>query len=119
MMAHCLTYVLLVAQSYESKEKVFTVSALKEKEYIVLYFGAQWQPCCKTFTKQLVQFSEKIPETAKLSVVYISADRNHFEYHDAHARMPRTWLAMPPGTSSYKNRLSKSLQVSELPYAGA
>ena len=51
-----------------------TAQALAGKEFIGLYFGAHWAPCCRRFTSTLM---EKYPQIgANFEVVFVSKDGN-------------------------------------------
>lgn len=75
--------------------KVPLQGALKQKEFVALYFGAQWSKVSTEFTPHLVNFYEqanvKNPNT--LEIVYVSSDQSQEEFVQHYGRtMP--WLSV-------------------------
>jgi hypothetical protein len=50
---------------------------------------------------------------ANFEAIYVSVDRTLLEFNDCYGRMP--WLAMPTGTTPFKNALTEQLKVIDLP----
>jgi nucleoredoxin len=94
--------------------KVSTLAAMQGQELVALYFGAQWRNECKRFVPVLSKFYKACCTTSQnLEVVYVSVDRTLLEFNDCYGRMP--WLAMPTGTTLFKNSLTEQLKVIDLP----
>ncbi len=51
-------------------------SVLLDKDYIFLYFSAEWCPPCRQFTPSLVEFYGNYSERANLEIVFVSSDRS-------------------------------------------
>lgn len=93
--------------------KSSTKGCVKDQELICLYFAAQWKSDCKRFNPLIKDFYYNVAQQNNLEVIYISADRSLLEFKDCYATMP--FLAMPAGTTSLKNELTKALKVIEMP----
>lgn len=93
--------------------KSSTKGCMKDQDLICFYFGAVWKSDCKRFNALLKDFYYSVAKQTNLEVVYISADRSLIEFKDCFTTMP--FLAMPAGTTSLKNDLTKALKVIEMP----
>ena len=93
--------------------KCSTNGCVKDQELICLYFAASWKSECKKFNALLKEFYYNTAQQNNLEVVYVSADRSLMEFKDCFLTMP--FLAMPAGTTTYKNHLTKSLKINEMP----
>lgn len=93
--------------------KCSTKGCLQDMELVGLYIAANWKSDCKRFGLLLKDFYYIAAPHNKLEIVYISADRSMNEFKDFYTTTP--FLAIPTGTSSYKNELSKSLKIIEMP----
>jgi nucleoredoxin len=93
---------------------VSTLAAMQGQGLVALYFGAQWRNECKRFVPVLSNFYKACCTTSQnLEVIYVSVDRTLVEFNDCYGRMP--WLAMPTGTTPFKNSLTEQLKVIDLP----
>lgn len=65
------------------------VDALKEADFVLVYFSAHWCPPCREFTPQLKQFYDAHHEKKKFEVVFMSLDNSEKEmldyFKEAHA----------------------------------
>lgn len=93
--------------------KSSTKGCVKDQELVGLYFGAVWKSDCKRFNAILKDFYYNTAQQNNLEIIYISADRSLIEFKDCYATMP--FLAMPAGTTSLKNDLTKALKINEMP----
>lgn len=93
--------------------KSSTKGCVKDQELICFYFGAVWKSDCKRFNTLLKDFYYTVAQQTNLEVVYVSADRSLIEFKDCYVTMP--FLAMPAGTTSLKNELTKALKIIEMP----
>jgi Thioredoxin-like len=93
--------------------KCSTKGCVKNQELVGLYFGAVWKSDCKRFNPMLKDFYYNTAAASNLEIIYISADRSLIEFKDCYATMP--FLAMPAGTTSIKNDLTKALKIIEMP----
>jgi len=93
--------------------KCSTKGCLKDQELIGLYVAANWKSDCKRFGPLLKDFYYNAAPHNGLEIVYISADRSLMEFKDFYTTTP--FLAMPAGTSSFKNELAKALKIIEMP----
>ena len=89
----------------EKLDKIVSVplhEALGKKEFIALYFGAQWSPVSIAFTPHLVDFYKQanIGGSSKntMEVVYISSDQSQQEFEEHFGIMPSSWLTMVSDT---------------------
>lgn len=93
--------------------KCSTNGCMKDQELVCLYFAASWKTNCKRFNTLLKEFYYNTAQANNLEVVYVSADRSLMEFKDCFLTMP--FLAMPAGTTTYKNHLTKTLKINEMP----
>jgi hypothetical protein len=94
--------------------KVSTLAAMQGQELVVLYFGAKWRTECKRFVPLLSKFYKACGTMSQnLEAIYVSVDRTLLEFNDCYGRMP--CLAMPAGTTPFKNSLTEQLKVIDLP----
>lgn len=93
--------------------KCSTRGCLKDQELIGLYVSANWKSDCKRFGPLLKDFYYSAAPHNNLEIVYISADRSLAEFKDYYTTTP--FLAMPAGTSSYKNEITKTMKIIEMP----
>jgi nucleoredoxin len=94
--------------------KVSTLAAMKDQELVALYFGAKWRTECKRFVPMLSKFYKTCGTMSQnFETIYVSVDRTLLEFNDCYGRMP--WLAMPTGTTPFKNGLTEQLKVIDLP----
>jgi len=97
-----------------------TVAGCEGMDLILLFFGAGWQRECKPFAARLLDFytvttSSKVDNNdVKIECVYVPSDRNLNEFKQVFGKMP--WLAMATQTSSYKNAMSKSMHIIDVPF---
>ena len=77
-----------------------STDALKELDYIGVYFAAHWAPESKQFTPILVKSYSKIHEVVRekhhkhrWDIIYVSAERSQDDYDAVFAEMP--WKALP------------------------
>lgn len=69
-------------------------TALKGKDYVMLYFSAHWCPPCRGFTPTLRAFHNKHRDTKKLEVIFVSSDRTDKEMRDYFDGAHGDWLCM-------------------------
>jgi Thioredoxin-like len=94
--------------------KCTTNGCMKDQELIGIYFGAKWKSECKRFNPILKKFyCNAVQQHQNLEIIYISADRSLIEFKDCYATMP--YLAMPAGTTTLKNELTKAFKIIEMP----
>jgi nucleoredoxin len=94
--------------------KVSSLAAMKDQELVALYFGAKWRTECKRFVPMLSKFYKACGTMSQnFEAIYVSVDRTLLEFNDCYGRMP--WLAMPTGTTPFKNGLTEQLKVIDLP----
>jgi hypothetical protein len=93
--------------------KSSTVGCLQDQALIGLYFASKFNGDSKRFNPHMLDFYYSAAQQNRLEVVYISSDRNRMDFQDFYGRMP--FLAMPPGTSDYKNKLARELKVIDMP----
>jgi Thioredoxin-like len=93
--------------------KCSTKGCVKDQDLVCLYFAASWKSECKSFLPMLKDFYYNASRYNSVEVVYISADRSLIEFKDVYASMP--FLAMPAGSTSYKNELTKLLKITGMP----
>lgn len=93
--------------------KCSTKGCLNGQELIGLYVAANWKSDCKRFGPLLKDFYYNAAPHNNLEIVYISADRSLAEFKDFYTTTP--FLAMPAGTSSFKNEIAKALKIIEMP----
>jgi len=99
-----------------TKEGEATVDDVRaESEVIALYFSAHWCPPCKGFTPKLGATYEKVKAAGKkLSVVFVSSDRDAKQFQEYFGEMPASWYAIPPGDKR-KEQLSTIFEVEGIP----
>lgn len=52
------------------------LQSLADKEYVMLYFSAQWCPPCRAFTPSLVEFYDNHKSSGKFELIFVSYDRS-------------------------------------------
>ena len=93
--------------------------AFQNKEFIALYFGAQYSTISTEYTARLVDFYQQANKSAKdnnLEVVYVSSDKTQEEFETHYGSMP--WLTMPsetPEEVKVKNDLVKLFKAFRIP----
>ena len=76
------------------KDKIGTTAALKDTEFVGVYFGAHWAPPCRLFNTKLSDMYKKVTaDGAKFEIVYVSSDGNDAAFERCFAEMP--WAAVP------------------------
>jgi thiol-disulfide isomerase/thioredoxin len=70
-----------------------TEDALKDKEYVGLFFGAQWCGWSRRFIPNLVDFYQRTVNKRNLEIVYVSADEDRRAYNSFFGTMP--WKSVP------------------------
>mmetsp|Transcript_11838 Transcript_11838/g.26034 ORF Transcript_11838/g.26034 Transcript_11838/m.26034 type:complete len:229 (+) Transcript_11838:137-823(+) len=93
-----------------------TVSALKGKKLVALYFSASWCPPCKSFTPLLIDFYNANKED--LEIIFLSSDRDEESFNGYFGKMP--WLSSIPGYSSQEangrqKKLASMFQIQGIP----
>lgn len=94
-------------------QKVTVNAATQGQELLCLYFGAAWMKPCKAAHQPLIDFYKLTSKAENLEMVYVSADRTLFEFKDIFGKFD--FLAMPTGTAQIKNKLTKQLQIVDMP----
>jgi nucleoredoxin len=61
---------------------ILATEALKDAEFVLVYFSAHWCPPCREFTPLLKQFYENHHEKKKFEVVFMSLDKSEEEMLD-------------------------------------
>ncbi|KAL7557984.1 hypothetical protein ACA910_000031 [Epithemia clementina (nom. ined.)] len=89
-----------------------TGDALKDKEFVLLYFSASWCPPCQAFSPMLKSFYKLVND--KIEIIYISSDKSVSQFEEYFGTMP--WLSLPvAGTAAIKSALAQSMQISGIP----
>ncbi len=70
-------------------------SLLSQKDYVLLYFSAEWCPPCRQFTPLLTDFYEEYSEKGSLEVVFFSVDRSADDMYAYMQGYDMNWLAVP------------------------
>ncbi len=73
----------------------FPSGVLADKDYVLLYFSAEWCPPCRTFTPKIVEFYEEYAEKANLEVVLVSSDRSEENMLSYMTDYEMNWPAVP------------------------
>ncbi len=60
----------------DRKGKEISISEIKEKDYILLYFSASWCPPCRKFTPELVEFYDDHHEAYNFEVILVPNDQS-------------------------------------------
>ncbi|XP_046576930.1 tryparedoxin-like [Haliotis rubra] len=97
-------------------QKVDPVSLTKERTVVGLYFGAQWCPPCRQFTKQLLAFFNHMASSKQdvaLQLVYLSSDEEKEDFDEYFSTMP--WLAVDFEHREVEARVSKHFNIVGLP----
>ena len=79
----------------DSTGETTSSDVLVDKDYLVLYFSAEWCPPCRQFTPKLVNFYDEYAEKGNLEVIFISADRSVSEMYEYMEAYDMKWLAVP------------------------
>lgn len=97
-----------------AKGKNVSSRFLEDKDYVLLYFSAEWCPPCRQFTPLLVDFYRKHAEKGNLEVVFFSLDRSSEEMYEYMQVYEMEWPAVP-----YERRqdsgLAEKYNVSGIP----
>lgn len=89
------------------------VSELEDK-VIGLYFSANWNPPCHTFTSVLANHYEQLKSSGfGFEVVFVSSDEDLEAFNDYRASMP--WLAIPFSDLETKKALNKRFDIEGIP----
>ncbi|XP_071108207.1 nucleoredoxin-like [Haliotis cracherodii] len=91
-------------------------SLTREGAVVGLYFGAQWCPPCRHFTKQLLAFYNHVTSTkhdGALQIVFLSSDEEKEDFDEYFSTMP--WLAVDFKDREAEARVSKHFQIVGLP----
>jgi len=87
--------------------------AMKEKQFLALYFSAHWCPPCRGFTPKLAEWYKKDLKGKGLEVIFVSSDRDEAAFKEYFAEQP--WLALDFSDQALKNKLSKAFGVQGIP----
>ena len=79
----------------DSEGNTTSSDMLSDKDYVLLYFSAEWCPPCREFTAKLVDFYDEYAEAGNLELVLISADRSEADMYDYMQNYDMDWLALP------------------------
>mmetsp|Transcript_9507 Transcript_9507/g.19707 ORF Transcript_9507/g.19707 Transcript_9507/m.19707 type:complete len:244 (-) Transcript_9507:314-1045(-) len=93
-----------------------TLSSLRGKKLVALYFSASWCPPCKAFSPKLIEFYDSCKDD--LEVIFVSSDRDDASFNGYFEKMP--WLALIPGYTSQEARdrqakLAEMFQIGGIP----
>lgn len=91
-----------------------TVSILKDKDLVLLYFSASWCPPCKAFTPILTEFYNNHCIQNNIEIVYVSSDHDIPSFNGYYGKMP--WKSIPPlDTAHIKQKLADDVKISGIP----
>jgi len=100
----------------EQIEERETLTLLKEKNVLGVYFSASWCGPCRQFTPALAKFyTEMNKKGKKFEIIWISKDRSTEEFVEYYRKMP--WLAVTVENLPEKiQKLSALYQVKGIPH---
>ena len=92
-----------------------TAAALEGKDFVALYFGAHWAPCCRRFTTTLMEkYTEINAAGNKFEVVFVSKDGNQAAF-DSNFGNEMNWLAIKYDDEARKKSLEQKFSIMEIP----
>jgi nucleoredoxin len=105
---------LLVGKTLVKQKGIVTTrNAMKDKEFLLLYFSASWCPPCKTFSPILKEFYNIVKDSAKIELIYVGSDKTVEEFNKFYSTMP--WLAIVSEAVQIKKDLASILQITGIP----
>ena len=89
--------------------------ALAGVEFVGLYFGAHWAPCCRRFTNEFLSrwYATVNEDGKKFEVVFVSKDGNQAAFDRNFANMP--WTAIQYDNEPRKKQLEQRYGIMEIP----
>ena len=92
-----------------------TNAALEGKDFVALYFGAHWAPCCRRFTTTLMEkYGEINANGNKFEVVFVSKDGNQAAFNSNFGN-EMNWLAIKYDDEARKKSLEQKFSIMEIP----
>ena len=89
-------------------------AALEGIQFVGLYFGAHWAPCCRRFTTTLTEKYGEINEGGKkFEVVFVSKDGDQPAFDRNFGEMP--WKAIKYSDEAQKKNLEQKFGIMEIP----
>jgi hypothetical protein len=86
------------SEKLDKTVKVSLQEGLQGKEFVALYFGAQWSRVSTQFTPKLVEFYNQLNSNAKtknsLEIIYVSSDQTQEEFDEQFTSL-MPWTTMP------------------------
>lgn len=92
-----------------------TQTLLEGKEYVMLYFSAQWCPPCRSYTPTLSKaHAEKSADGSNKGVViFVSSDKDQEQFDEYYNKM--SFFAVPYHLRDLQQSLSRKFGLSEIP----
>lgn len=92
---------------------VNTVTALRDKKIIMLYFSASWSRPCELFTPELRTKYEANAAREGIEVVFVSSCKDNQSFSDYCRKMP--WLAVPYESEDTRKKIQLAFKVKGVP----
>ena len=89
-------------------------AVLEEKDYLLLYFSAEWCPPCRQFTPELVDFYNEYAQEGNVEVVFISLDHSESDMYDYMKGYSMNWPAVPYDRRD-ESQLAETYSVKGIP----
>lgn len=91
--------------------------ALKDKDYVLLYYSASWCPPCRNFTPHLADFATANSGNSgkTFQVVLVSWDNTMKTFANYFKKMPQDWVAIPPSSSRAIQNLNTKHGIRGIP----
>ncbi len=89
-------------------------SVLEDKDYVLLYFSAEWCPPCRQFTPSLVGFYDQHADEANLEIILVSSDGSAEDMQNYMRNYGMDFLAVPHARVG-PSRLSEKYGVLGIP----
>ncbi|NXX46567.1 NXNL1 protein, partial [Tricholaema leucomelas] len=111
---------LLANRDQDELDTERELSSALDNKVLLLYFGSGQCPRCQSFSLLLKDFFLRLTDefyverASQLGLVYVSRDETEQQQRQFLRRMPRRWLALPPG-DAFGRELELRFSVREVP----
>ena len=91
---------------YDRDGEKISAEAVKEMEYVLVYFSANWCPPCRKFTPELIKFYNAYSDDYDFEVILVSLDNSEKDMFKYMRKFNMPWLAAPYHNYNMTKRLN-------------
>lgn len=79
----------------DSSGQMHRTNGMADKQYMLLYFSAEWCPPCRGFTPELVKYVRKNRSGDNFDLLFVSSDRSERDQLNYMRSYKMSWAAVP------------------------